>query len=121
MLKIYGRANSINVRKVLWTVEEIGLSVAVGVEIFVILVVVATRLGEELSCQEARVSKSKFHCAPGSCQAGARLQREAQASYGLRAVTFTVIVPAGASYSTSSPTSAPRSADPRGLSGEASR
>jgi len=25
MLKIYGRANSINVRKVLWTVEEIGL------------------------------------------------------------------------------------------------
>ncbi len=25
MLKIYGRANSINVRKVLWTVDEIGI------------------------------------------------------------------------------------------------
>ena len=25
MLKIYGRANSINVRKVLWTCEEIGI------------------------------------------------------------------------------------------------
>ena len=26
MLKIYGRANSINVRKVLWTADEIGLA-----------------------------------------------------------------------------------------------
>ncbi|HEX7076261.1 MAG TPA: glutathione S-transferase family protein, partial [Hyphomicrobiaceae bacterium] len=26
MLKIYGRTNSINVRKVLWTAEEIGLT-----------------------------------------------------------------------------------------------
>ena len=27
MLKVYGRANSINVRKVLWMLEELGLEV----------------------------------------------------------------------------------------------